>query len=99
MKLLDCLLSGCMVEEKENFSTATVPSVTSVTQTPDALATTPTAPQTANQDRAMRAGGRTFPHCPRCASYALYRRNNICNYECETCGLRDIQECTARQVQ
>jgi hypothetical protein len=46
-------------------------------------------------------GGRiaTFPHCPRCSSYALYRKNNLGDYECETCGLRDIAESTARQVQ
>jgi predicted RNA-binding Zn-ribbon protein involved in translation (DUF1610 family) len=46
-------------------------------------------------------GGRvaTFPHCPRCASYALYRRNNTGVYECETCGLQNIDEVTARRVQ
>jgi Zn ribbon nucleic-acid-binding protein len=46
-------------------------------------------------------GGRvaTFPHCPKCASYALYRRNNIGTYECMTCGLQDIEESTARRVQ
>jgi Zn ribbon nucleic-acid-binding protein len=46
-------------------------------------------------------GGRiaTFPHCPKCSSYSLYRKNNIGNYECQTCGLRDIEECTARRVQ
>jgi hypothetical protein len=46
-------------------------------------------------------GGRiaTFPHCPRCSSYALYRKNNLGDYECETCGLREIAESTARQVQ
>jgi hypothetical protein len=42
---------------------------------------------------------RVFPHCPRCASYALYRRNNIGNYECQTCGLRDITEVVARRIQ
>lgn len=44
-------------------------------------------------------GGRTatFPHCPRCSSYALYRRNNLGAYECETCGLQDITESTARR--
>jgi len=47
---------------------------------------------------AQRPGGRVFPHCPRCASYALYRRNNIGNYECMTCGLQDIEESTARRV-
>ena len=45
-------------------------------------------------------GGRvaTFPHCPRCASYALYRRNKTGAYECETCGLQDIYEVTARRI-
>lgn len=40
----------------------------------------------------------TFPHCPRCASYALYRKNNIGDYECLTCGMQDIEESTARRV-
>jgi hypothetical protein len=39
-----------------------------------------------------------FPHCPKCASYALYRQNNIGNYECMTCGLLDIPEDVARRV-
>lgn len=39
-----------------------------------------------------------FPHCPRCASYALYRRDNIGNYECLTCELRDIVEDVARRT-
>jgi len=42
---------------------------------------------------------RVFPHCPRCASYALYRRNNVGNYACLTCELRDISEETARRLQ
>lgn len=48
-----------------------------------------------------REGGRiaTFPHCPRCASYALYRENNIGEYECQTCGLVGIEESTARRLQ
>jgi hypothetical protein len=29
----------------------------------------------------------TFPHCPRCAGYAVYRSNNLGSYECQTCGL------------
>ena len=47
-----------------------------------------------------RRGGRVaaFPHCPRCASYALYRKNNIGDYECQTCGLRRIEESTARRL-
>jgi len=46
-------------------------------------------------------GGRvaTFPHCPRCSSYDLYRKNNVGRYECITCGLRDISEEIARRVQ
>ena len=40
-----------------------------------------------------------FPHCPRCASYALHRKNNLGNYECETCGEREIPEVVARRVQ
>jgi hypothetical protein len=44
-------------------------------------------------------GPRVFPHCPRCASYALYRKNNIGNYECDTCGLIDISETAARRIQ
>ena len=39
-----------------------------------------------------------FPHCPRCASYALYRRNNIGDYECQTCGLEGISEVIARRT-
>ena len=48
-----------------------------------------------------RAGGRiaAFPHCPRCASYALYRENNIGDYECQSCGLQNIGETAARRVQ
>ena len=48
-----------------------------------------------------KAGGRiaTFPHCPKCASYALFRENNIGVYECETCGLRGIEEHIARRLQ
>jgi Zn ribbon nucleic-acid-binding protein len=45
-------------------------------------------------------GGRvaTLPHCPRCASYAVYRKDNIGAYECMTCGLREIEEAAARRV-
>ena len=42
---------------------------------------------------------RAFPHCPRCASYALYRPNNIGDYECLTCKLRNITEEVARRTQ
>jgi hypothetical protein len=48
-----------------------------------------------------QAGGRiaASPHCPRCASYALYRKDNLGKYECQTCGLLDIEESAARRVQ
>lgn len=47
-----------------------------------------------------RAGGRmaAFPHCPKCASYDLYRENNLGDYECQRCGLRDIEESRARRL-
>ena len=40
----------------------------------------------------------TFPHCPVCASYALYRRKNVGSFECQTCGLQDIDEAVARRT-
>jgi hypothetical protein len=40
-----------------------------------------------------------FPHCPRCASYALYRKNNIGDYECLSCGMRAIDQTSARRLQ
>jgi hypothetical protein len=40
---------------------------------------------------------RVFPHCPRCASYALYRKNNQGDFECCTCGLEGISEVAARR--
>jgi Zn ribbon nucleic-acid-binding protein len=45
-------------------------------------------------------GGRiaNLPHCPTCASYALYRKDNIGLYECMTCGLQEIEETTARRL-
>jgi hypothetical protein len=48
-------------------------------------------------ERALRT--KVFPHCPNCASYDLYRKNNIGNYECLTCGLFDISEEFARRLQ
>jgi uncharacterized metal-binding protein (TIGR02443 family) len=47
-----------------------------------------------------QAGGRlaAFPHCPKCASYALYRENNVGAYECQSCGLQNIEEDRARRV-
>jgi ribosomal protein L37AE/L43A len=47
----------------------------------------------------IEGGVRVFPHCPRCASYALYRKNNIGSYACETCGMQDISEAVARRFQ
>lgn len=44
-------------------------------------------------------GRMIFPHCPRCSSYALYRRNNQGDYECESCGLQGISGQVARRVQ
>jgi hypothetical protein len=38
-----------------------------------------------------------FPHCPRCASYALYRKNNTGLYECMTCGEQGISDDAARR--
>lgn len=48
----------------------------------------------------QRRGGRVaaFPHCPRCASYALYRKDNSGAYECLTCGLSGIEESMARRL-
>jgi hypothetical protein len=45
-------------------------------------------------------GGRfaAFPHCPRCASYALFRRDGGSVFECLTCGLLEIEESVARRV-
>ena len=47
-----------------------------------------------------RAGGRIacMPHCPHCASYALYRENNRGTYECLTCELQNIEESVARRL-
>ena len=42
---------------------------------------------------------KVFPHCPKCASHALYRKNDVGNYECLTCGLLDIPEGVARRLQ
>jgi hypothetical protein len=48
----------------------------------------------------QRRGGRVaaFPHCPRCAGYALYREHNIGAFECQTCGLKGIEEGVARRL-
>jgi Zn ribbon nucleic-acid-binding protein len=61
---------------------------------PDSFSKTPL-----KQARDPLTAAYVFPHCPRCASYALYRRNNAGVYECQTCGLQDIDEVTARRVQ
>lgn len=44
-------------------------------------------------------GQKVFPHCPGCASYYLYRKGNVGNYQCETCGLTEISETVARRIQ
>jgi hypothetical protein len=41
----------------------------------------------------------SFPHCPKCFSFALYRPNNVGNYECQNCGLEGISEEVARRTQ
>lgn len=47
-----------------------------------------------------QAGGRVaaFPHCPRCASYALFRQDNLGDFECQTCHLAGIEESAARRL-
>lgn len=39
----------------------------------------------------------SFPRCPnmQCHSYFLYRRNNIGDFTCESCGLMGITEARA----
>jgi Zn ribbon nucleic-acid-binding protein len=37
-----------------------------------------------------------LPMCPKCGSYALYRKNNIGAFECLTCELQGIEERNAR---
>ena len=62
---------------------------------------TPTAAMTRGlpADKDNTRGRSSFPHCPRCASYALYRKNNVGTYECLTCELRGIDETAARRLQ
>jgi hypothetical protein len=50
-------------------------------------------------DAGSREGVSTLPHCPRCGSYYLYRRNNVGNFECVSCELRDIPAKVAGRVQ
>lgn len=40
-----------------------------------------------------------LPQCRQCASFALYRKNNVGNYECQTCGVQGISEEAARRIQ
>jgi hypothetical protein len=49
-------------------------------------------------DSSMENGHKLFPQCPGCASYALYRKNNIGAFECLTCGLAEIEENSARRL-
>ena len=44
-------------------------------------------------------GQKVFPHCPRCASYYLYSKGNVGNYQSKTCGLTEISETVARRIQ
>jgi hypothetical protein len=39
-----------------------------------------------------------FPHCPACCSFALYLEDNLGAYECQTCGLENIDEEIARRL-
>jgi hypothetical protein len=53
-----------------------------------------------SEDRKMSSNPElSFPHCPRCLSYYLYRQNDQGNYQCESCGLQDISETAARRIQ
>jgi hypothetical protein len=40
----------------------------------------------------------SMPKCPQCASFALYRQNNVGTYECLTCDLAGIEESIARGI-
>jgi hypothetical protein len=51
---------------------------------------------TDDQERLRRTA---FPRCPGCTSYALYRKNNVGLYQCDTCGLEEISEAVARRMQ
>ena len=53
--------------------------------------------QVSENEKVDRFEPLSFPHCPRCLSYALYRPNNVGNYECETCRLEGISEDGARR--
>jgi hypothetical protein len=57
----------------------------------------PTTPQM-ERGQAVNPREGAFPHCPECASFALYRQNNAGDYECLTCGLLGIEERKARRV-
>jgi hypothetical protein len=37
-----------------------------------------------------------LPMCPKCGSYALYRKSNVGAFECLTCELQGIEERDAR---
>ena len=40
-----------------------------------------------------------FPSCPGCQGFALHRKNNVGDYECQGCGLKDISEARARRTE
>ena len=50
-------------------------------------------------DRSEQLRSSSFAHCPKCFSFALYRPNNLGNYECQTCGLEGINEDVAQRTQ
>lgn len=49
-------------------------------------------------DRSEQHRCSSFPYCPKCFSFALYRPNNVGNFECQTCGLEGISEDVARRT-
>jgi len=58
-------------------------------------------PPRASKTRGWLVNGKVetvFPHCPACASYALYRKHNRGSYECMSCGLTGIDESVARRI-
>jgi hypothetical protein len=100
MKLLDHLLNGSDADEKENLSKNIVTCVTSVTAVPEPKSISKverpdlTGPEMAQQVSRWL----TAPHCPRCTSYALHEQDNMGAYECQNCGLQNIEEQVARRV-
>lgn len=46
--------------------------------------------------RSIGGGIAYFPACPRCGAYCLYREGDVGLYECQRCGLQEIEEHAAR---